>query len=118
MNKPGNKDLSRRLPRWRPAAPCLGSVMFSKVLVANRGEIAVRAFRAAVELGAQTVAVFPWEDRNSLHRLKADQSFQIGEIGHPVRAYLSVEEILAAARTAGADAVCAASALPRSCRRH
>ena len=79
--------------------------MFSKVLVANRGEIAVRAFRAAVELGAQTVAVFPWEDRNSLHRLKADQSFQIGEIGHPVRAYLSVEEILAAARTAGADAV-------------
>ena len=79
--------------------------MFSKVLVANRGEIAVRAFRAAVELGAQTVAVFPWEDRNSLHRLKADQSFQIGETGHPVRAYLSVEEILAAARTAGADAV-------------
>ena len=79
--------------------------MFSKVLVANRGEIAVRAFRAAVELGAQTVAVFPWEDRNSLHRLKADQSFQICEIGHPVRAYLSVEEILAAARTAGADAV-------------
>src|SRR6202012_3266619 len=79
--------------------------MFSKVLVANRGEIAVRAFRAAVELAAQTVAVFPWEDRNSLHRLKADQSFQIGEAGHPVRAYLSVPEILAAARTAGADAV-------------
>ena len=79
--------------------------MFSKVLVANRGEIAVRAFRAAVELGAQTVAVFPWEDRNSLHRLKADQSFQIGATGHPVRAYLSVEEILAAARTAGADAI-------------
>ena len=79
--------------------------MFEKILVANRGEIAVRAFRAAVELGAQTVAVFPWEDRNSLHRLKADQSFQIGEAGHPVRAYLSVAEILAAARTAGADAV-------------
>src|SRR2546429_7046589 len=79
--------------------------MFSKVLVANRGEIAVRAFRAAVELGAQTVAVFPWEDRNSLHRLKADQSFQIGETGHPVRAYLSVEEIRAAARTSGADAI-------------
>src|SRR5258707_15884369 len=79
--------------------------MFQKILVANRGEIAVRAFRAAVELGAQTVAVFPWEDRNSLHRLKADQSFQIGESGHPVRAYLSVAEILAAARRAGADAV-------------
>ena len=79
--------------------------MFTKVLVANRGEIAVRAFRAAYELGADTVAVFPWEDRNSVHRLKADESYQIGEIGHPVRAYLSVEEIVGAARRASADAV-------------
>ncbi|SFK54530.1 pyruvate carboxylase [Geodermatophilus ruber] len=79
--------------------------MFDKVLVANRGEIAVRAFRAAYELGTGTVAVFPWEDRNSVHRLKADESYQIGEAGHPVRAYLSVEEIVAAAQRAGADAV-------------
>jgi pyruvate carboxylase len=79
--------------------------MFRKVLVANRGEIAIRAFRAAYELGAGTVAVFPWEDRNSVHRLKADESYQIGEEGHPVRAYLSVEEIIGAARRAGADAV-------------
>jgi pyruvate carboxylase len=79
--------------------------MFAKVLVANRGEIAVRAFRAAYELGIGTVAVFPHEDRNSVHRLKADESYQIGEIGHPVRAYLSVEEIVGAARRAGADAV-------------
>src|SRR3954462_8630861 len=79
--------------------------MFAKVLVANRGEIAVRAFRAAYELGAQTVAVFPWEDRNSVHRLKADESYQIGEVGHPVRAYLSVDEIVAAAQRAGVDAV-------------
>jgi pyruvate carboxylase len=79
--------------------------MFAKVLVANRGEIAVRAFRAAYELGAQTVAVFPWEDRNSVHRLKADESYQIGEVGHPVRAYLSVDEIVGAAQRAGADAV-------------
>src|SRR5215217_2091592 len=79
--------------------------MFDKVLVANRGEIAIRAFRAAYELGAGTVAVFPWEDRNSVHRLKADESYQIGEVGHPVRAYLSVAEILGAARRAGADAV-------------
>jgi pyruvate carboxylase len=79
--------------------------MFGKVLVANRGEIAVRAFRAAYELGIGTVAVFPWEDRNSVHRLKADESYQIGEVGHPVRAYLSVEEIVGAARRAGADAV-------------
>ncbi|KOV81069.1 pyruvate carboxylase [Nocardia sp. NRRL S-836] len=79
--------------------------MFRKVLVANRGEIAIRAFRAAYELGAGTVAVFPYEDRNSLHRLKADESYEIGEPGHPVRAYLSVEEIIKAARKAGADAI-------------
>ncbi|NHD17278.1 MULTISPECIES: pyruvate carboxylase [unclassified Actinopolyspora] len=79
--------------------------MFRKVLVANRGEIAIRAFRAGYELGAKTVAVFPHEDRNSLHRLKADESYEIGEPGHPVRAYLSVEEIIRAARTAGADAI-------------
>ncbi|WP_037570400.1 pyruvate carboxylase [Phaeacidiphilus oryzae] len=79
--------------------------MFRKVLVANRGEIAIRAFRAAYELGTRTVAVFPHEDRNSLHRLKADQAYEIGEPGHPVRAYLSAEEIVGAARRAGADAV-------------
>ena len=50
--------------------------MFAKVLVANRGEIAVRAFRAAYELGAGTVAVFPYEDRNSVHRLKADEAYR------------------------------------------
>ncbi|MFE6924563.1 biotin carboxylase N-terminal domain-containing protein, partial [Nocardia sp. NPDC057663] len=67
--------------------------MFSQVLVANRGEIAIRAFRAAYELGVGTVAVFPYADRNSQHRHKADQSYQIGEEGHPVRAYLSIEAI-------------------------
>ncbi|MFF9851383.1 pyruvate carboxylase [Streptomyces litmocidini] len=79
--------------------------MFRKVLVANRGEIAIRAFRAGYELGARTVAVFPHEDRNSLHRLKADEAYEIGEPGHPVRAYLSVSEVIRAARLAGADAV-------------
>ena len=79
--------------------------MFRKVLVANRGEIAIRAFRAGYELGTGTVAVFPHEDRNSLHRLKADEAYEIGEHGHPVRAYLSVEEVVDAARRSGADAV-------------
>src|SRR5207342_3804139 len=79
--------------------------VITKLLVANRGEIAIRAFRAAYEMGIATVAVFPYEDRNSLHRLKADESYQIGGRGHPVRAYLSVEEIIKAARRAGADAV-------------
>jgi len=79
--------------------------MFHKVLVANRGEIAIRAFRAAYEVGAQTVAVFPYEDRGSEHRLKADEAYQIGEPGHPVRAYLDPQAIVATAVRAGADAV-------------
>ena len=79
--------------------------MFSKVLVANRGEIAVRAFRAAYELGAATVAVYPFEDRNAVHRIKADEAYLIGERGHPVRAYLDVAEIIRAARESGADAI-------------
>ena len=79
--------------------------MFHKILVANRGEIAIRAFRAAYELGAKTVAVYPHEDRNSMHRLKADEAYQIGEEGHPVRAYLDVAEIIRVAKESGADAI-------------
>ena len=79
--------------------------MFSKILVANRGEIAIRAFRAAYELGAKTVAVFPQEDRNSIHRQKADEAYLIGEEGHPVRAYLDVDEIIRVAKESGCDAI-------------
>ena len=79
--------------------------MFDKVLVANRGEIAVRAFRAAFELGAKTVAVYPYEDRQAVHRIKADEAYLIGERGHPVRAYLDVDRIVAAAVECGADAI-------------
>jgi len=57
--------------------------VISKVLVANRGEIAIRALRAAYELGIGTVAVYACEDRNSQHRVKADESSQIGDVGHP-----------------------------------
>ena len=79
--------------------------MITKILVANRGEIAIRAFRAAVELGMRTVAVFPYEDRYSLHRMKADEAYQIGEPGHPLRAYLNIDEIMRVARESGADAI-------------
>ncbi len=79
--------------------------MFSKILVANRGEIAIRAFRAGYELGAKTVAVFPHEDRNSIHRQKAGEAYLIGEEGHPVRAYLDVDEIIRVATEAGCDAI-------------
>ena len=79
--------------------------MFQKVLVANRGEIAVRAVRAACELGCRTVAVFPYEDRNADHRIKASESYLIGERDHPVKAYLDIEEIIRVAKESGADAV-------------
>ncbi|KMV14844.1 pyruvate carboxylase [Mycolicibacterium conceptionense] len=79
--------------------------MTTKLLVANRGEIAIRALRAANELGITTVAVYPHEDRNSQHRSKADEAYQIGVEGHPVRAYLSVDEMLRVAKDSGADAV-------------
>jgi pyruvate carboxylase len=76
-----------------------------KLLVANRGEIAIRAFRAANELGIASVAVFAYEDRYSLHRQKADESYEIGERGSPVRSYLEIDELMRVAHLAGADAV-------------
>ncbi|WP_083979858.1 pyruvate carboxylase [Demequina salsinemoris] len=79
--------------------------MFSKVLVANRAEIAVRAFRAAYELGLESVAVFPHEDRMSEHRLKAGEAYQIGTVGEPVKAYLDIDEMIRVAKHAGADAI-------------
>src|SRR3990170_2379889 len=79
--------------------------MFNKILVANRGEIAIRAYRAATEIGARTVAVFPYEDRWSEHRLKADEAYEIGERGHPVRSYLDPDAIVEVAVRAGADAI-------------
>jgi pyruvate carboxylase len=79
--------------------------MIRKVLVANRGEIAIRAFRAANELGVASVAVFAFEDRYSLHRQKADESYEIGTRGRPVRSYLDIDEVIRVALLSGADAV-------------
>ena len=78
-----------------------------KLLVANRGEIAIRAFRAATQLGIRTVAILPVEEERSgaLHRIKADEAYVIGEPGRPVRAYLDHQAIVAKAVEGGADAV-------------
>ncbi|WP_448853910.1 pyruvate carboxylase [Corynebacterium frankenforstense] len=78
---------------------------FEKILVANRGEIAVRAFRAAYEVGASTVAVYPAEDRNSFHRSFANEAVRIGRDDSPVKAYLNIKEIIRAAKKTGADAI-------------
>ena len=79
--------------------------MIEALLVANRGEIAVRAFRAANELGVRSIAVYVPEDRDSVHRLKADESYEIGEPGHPVSNYLDAQLIVDLAVAVGADAI-------------
>ncbi|SMP25720.1 pyruvate carboxylase [Shimia sagamensis] len=78
---------------------------FSKILIANRGEIAIRVMRAANEMGKKTVAVFAEEDKLGLHRFKADEAYRIGEGLGPVAAYLSIDEIIRVAKECGADAI-------------
>ena len=76
-----------------------------KLLVANRGEIAIRVLRAASELGIRTVAVFTYEDRYSLHRFKADEAYQIGEDHDPLKPYLDIEEIIRIAKQNKVNAI-------------
>ncbi len=76
-----------------------------KILVANRGEIAIRVMRAANELGKRTVAIYASEDRLSLHRFKADEAYMVGEGLGPIKAYLAIDEIIRVAKESGADAI-------------
>ncbi|WP_204123093.1 pyruvate carboxylase [Lacticaseibacillus mingshuiensis] len=76
-----------------------------KVLVANRGEIAIRIFRAAEELGLQTVGIFAKEDELSIHRFKAQESYQVGAGKAPIAAYLDMDDIIRIAKLSGADAI-------------
>ncbi|RIL70478.1 pyruvate carboxylase [Staphylococcus devriesei] len=76
-----------------------------KLLVANRGEIAIRIFRAATELNIQTVAIYSNEDKNSLHRYKADESYLVGKDLGPVESYLNIERIIEVAKRASVDAI-------------
>ncbi|WP_170364573.1 pyruvate carboxylase [Ruegeria arenilitoris] len=78
---------------------------FKKILIANRGEIAIRVMRAANEMGKRTVAVYAEEDKLGLHRFKADEAYRIGEGLGPVAAYLSIDEIIRVAKESGADAI-------------
>ncbi|PCJ76857.1 MAG: pyruvate carboxylase [Rhodobacteraceae bacterium] len=78
---------------------------FRKILIANRGEIAIRIMRAANEMGKRTVAIYAEEDKLSLHRFKSDEAYRIGAGMGPVAAYLSIEEIIRVALECGADAI-------------
>ena len=78
---------------------------FKKLLVANRGEIAIRVFRSAHELGIRTVAIYSHEDRFAMHRLKADEAYQVGRSGEPIRSYLDIQSIVDLARAKKVDAI-------------
>ena len=78
---------------------------FKKLLVANRSEIAIRVFRSSHELGIRTVAVYSHEDRFALHRFKADEAYQIGKPGEPIRAYLDIPGIVQPRAMSGIDAI-------------
>ena len=78
---------------------------FQKLMVANRGEIAVRVLRAASELELTTVAIYTHEDRYSLHRYKADEAYQVGQDDEPLKPYLDIEEIIRVAKENGIEAI-------------
>ena len=80
-------------------------MQIKKLLIANRGEIAIRISRAATELNIQTVAIFTYEDRYSLHRYKADEAYQVGADNDPLKPYLNIDEIIETAISCGANAI-------------
>jgi pyruvate carboxylase len=78
---------------------------FRKLMAANRGEIAIRIFRSAHELGIRTVAIYSHEDRFAIHRLKADEAYEVGKPGEPIRTYLNINSIVELAKAKDVDAI-------------
>ncbi|MFI5456648.1 MAG: biotin carboxylase N-terminal domain-containing protein, partial [Isosphaerales bacterium] len=74
-------------------------------MAANRGEIAIRVFRSAHELGIRTVAIYSHEDRFATHRLKADEAYEVGRPGEPIHSYLNIEAIVELAEAKEVDAI-------------
>ncbi len=94
-------DSAFRILKWQGGS----MTVFGKLMVANRGEIAIRVFRSAHELGIRTVAVYSHEDRFALHRLKADEAYQVGKAGEPIRSYLDIPAIIGVAQEKQVDAI-------------
>src|SRR5690606_8762812 len=98
----------RAAPAAEPQPPAPAAVQprrITKLMAANRSEIAVRIFRAATELHLRTVAIYAREERLSIHRYKADEAYEVGEGKGPVAAYLDIESIMGVARERGVDAI-------------
>src|SRR5215216_4417543 len=83
----------------------LKSIPIKRLMVANRGEIAIRILRAASEMRIRTIAIYTYEDRYSLHRYKADEAYQIGEEEDPLKPYLNIEGIIKTAKDNQVDAI-------------
>ncbi|MBQ2692825.1 MAG: pyruvate carboxylase, partial [Clostridia bacterium] len=81
------------------------TTQFKRVMAANRGEIAIRIFRACHDLGLRTVAMYSSEDTNALFRIKADEAYLIGKNKSPLQAYLDIPSIIELARHHGVDAI-------------
>src|SRR6516164_7809491 len=94
-----------RSQKQRHSEPSPAPRRFTKLLAANRSEIAIRIFRAATDLGLCTVAIYAQEDRFSIHRFKADEAYQVGLGKGPVAAYLDIDGIVALAKETGVEAI-------------
>src|SRR6516164_482619 len=94
-----------RSQKQRHSEPSPAPRRFTKLLAANRSEIAIRIFRAATDLGLRTVAIYAQADRFSIHRFKADEAYLVGEGKGPVAAYLDIPGIVALAKQTGVEAV-------------
>src|SRR5438874_6054238 len=88
-----------------PQPPTANPQSFGTILVANRGEIAIRVFRACTEMGIRTIGIYSQEDKTALHRYKADETYLVGRGLPPLQAYHAIDEILAVARRHGAEAI-------------
>src|SRR5204863_2425225 len=104
---PGPRAIRARRSAWKMVLlPGLMAITpFRRLLCANRGEIAIRVFRASTELGIRTIAIFSEEDRVHLHRYKADEAYLVGKGLEPVAAYLAEDEIVELAKRHEVDAI-------------
>src|SRR5690349_1999055 len=101
-NLAGRRTSLLLLPPTLPPCPMKP---IRRLLIANRGEIAIRVFRSAHELGIRTVAIYSYEDRYALHRFKADEAYVVGEAGRPLQAYMNFEDIIPLAIEREIDAI-------------
>ena len=103
--RPSARSARSRTPSKPRKTKTFDDLSFRKLMVANRGEIAIRVFRSSHELGIRTVAIYSHEDRFAIHRSKADEAYEVGKPGEPIRSYLNIEAIVELAKAKEVDAI-------------